>query len=137
MILQKKLLFCHHLSNLPEQSLGREFFDLQWNNGLVGLVEEMKVHLQSLGVVDLKTISKGIWKKKVKSYVVELNRQELIEESKKYKKIDSESLKYEEFKRKDYFYSLRLEDVRLKLKLKAESFQPSRTMLKENIEVIH
>ena len=74
-ILQKKLLFCHHLSNLPEDSLGREVYDLQTrNHSLPSLFLEMKEHLASLGIDDLKTVPKTIWKKMVKGYIKNLNK---------------------------------------------------------------
>ena len=41
-ILAKKLNFCHHLSNLPEDSLGREVYDCQKDGSLPGLVLEVK-----------------------------------------------------------------------------------------------
>ena len=40
-ILQRKLLFCHHLANLPEGTLGRDFYDLQSNLNIDGLVHEI------------------------------------------------------------------------------------------------
>ena len=119
-ILQKKLLFLHHLSNLPEGSLGREFFDLQQSNDLVGLVKEMKLHLEALGVSNLRTITKHHWKNRVKAYIKNLNKKELIEDSKRYKKINLEENADEEFKRKDYFSALNLEDVRMKFKIESK-----------------
>ena len=50
------------------------------------------------------------------SYVQELNRIELLEEIKRYKKLEFEKMTKDEFKRKDYFSNLNLEDVRLKFK---------------------
>ena len=100
------------------------------SQGLNGLVKEMKEHLNALGIQDLKTISKSIWKRKVKSYIIDLTRKELIEDSMKYKKINTESLKKEEFKRKEYFYSLRLEDIRMKFKLESKVFPTIRNHFK-------
>ena len=107
LILQKKLLFCHHLSNLPEESLGRRFFDLQCNENLEGLVNEVKDHLEKLGVADLKTISKNIWKKRVNNYIKELNKTELLGEIKKYKKLD-----YDVLKKEDITYYVRSDNNR-------------------------
>ena len=67
MILQKKLLFCHHLSNLEAGSLVRQFYDLQCINDLPGLYSNVREHLVKLGIPGLKNVSKGIWKKMVKA----------------------------------------------------------------------
>ena len=67
-----------------------------------------------LGVNDLKTVRKVLWNKRVKSYVKELNRKDLLEDIKKHKKPDYNELAKEEFKHKDYFENLNLEDGRMK-----------------------
>ena len=104
-ILQKKLLFCHHLSNLPEDSLRREVYDLQTrNHSLPSLFLEMKEHLASLGIDDLKTVPKTIWKKMVKGYIKNLNKNQLLDNIEKYKKLSHEEMSKEEFERKEYFY---------------------------------
>ena len=60
-ILKRKLMFCHHLSNLPPNSLGREFFDLQLVSPHPSLITEMKEHLEAISVLDLTSISKNMW----------------------------------------------------------------------------
>ena len=64
-ILAKKLNFCHHLSNLPGDSLGREVYDCQKDGSLPGLVLEVKEDLEKIGITDLKTVYKRVWKNKV------------------------------------------------------------------------
>ena len=68
----------------------------------------------------MKTISKRAWKKKIKSYVVDLNKKQLLEDCKKYKKLNHEEMETEEFGRKDYFHNLDLEGVRLRMKISSK-----------------
>ena len=67
-ILQKKLLFCFHLANLPLSSLGREVYDLQVLNSL-GLVADVQEHLTKIGINDLTSVNKYQWRKTVQKYV--------------------------------------------------------------------
>merc|ERR1711954_125743 len=90
-------------------------------SSLPSLVTEMKEHLASLGVSDLKSISKNMWRSKVKKYVTNLNRNQLLEDMKRYKKLNFEECEKEEFKRKEYFNTLDLEGVRLKIKLTSKA----------------
>ena len=50
----------------------------------------MKEHLASLGIDDLKTVPKTIWKKMVKGYIKNLNKNQLLDDIKKYKKLSHE-----------------------------------------------
>ena len=78
--------FCFVTSDLPEGTLGRDFYDLQSNLNIDGLVHEIKDHLNELGIMDLKAISEPLWKRKIKSYIKDLTRKELNEDMKKYKR---------------------------------------------------
>ena len=68
-ILQKKLNFAHHVANLSPDSLGRIFFDIQKNDRSEepNLYKEVEEHIREIGVEDLKDVSKGIWKRRVKN----------------------------------------------------------------------
>ena len=57
LIIQRKLNFAHHLSNLALGDLGRDVYDLQVEHGL-GLFSEVKEHLDAIRISDLKVISK-------------------------------------------------------------------------------
>ena len=129
-ILKRKLIFCHHLSNLPVNSLGREFFDIQMESSHPSLITEMREHLESLSVPDLKSISKNMWRSKVTKYVINLNRTQLLEDIKRYKKLDYKEFEGDEFKRKEYFDSLDLEGVRMKIKLTSKVVPTIRTHFK-------
>ena len=78
----------------------------------------------------MKTISKRALKKKVKSYVVDLNKNPLLEDSKKYKKLNHDEMEREEFGRKDYFNNLDLEGVRLRMKISSKVIPTIRSHFK-------
>ena len=66
LLLQKQLIFVHHLANLPVGSLGRDVHDLQVSHSLPGLATSLQEHLNTLGVSNLTVISKVHWKKEIK-----------------------------------------------------------------------
>ena len=66
-------MFFHYLANLPEDSLAGEFFQLQVERNISGLVTEMNEHIQILRNPNPKNVSKGIWKRKIDSYITEKN----------------------------------------------------------------
>ena len=116
-ILQKKLMFFHHLMNLPTNSLAFEVLEIQLRNQLPGLGTDMEEHLVNIGATEVRGFPKLIWKRKVKEYVKELNKTKLLEESKKYKKIEYSKLVKDTYERKDYFKTLDLEDARLRFRI--------------------
>ena len=61
--------------------------------------------------------TKRSWKKKVKSYVLNKTKQDLLNMLKKYKKIDLESVANDPFENKEYFLKLDLESVRMRLRI--------------------
>ena len=87
-ILKKKLNFAHHLSNLPVGSLGWDFYDLQKAGSLPGLFMEVQEDLETIGIDDLKTVTKTVWKKRVAEYIHDKQRNELLEDIQKYKKLN-------------------------------------------------
>ena len=118
-ILQKKLLFCFHLANLPIHSLGREFYDLQASKNL-GIVLECKEHLEKIGISDLTKINKYQWRKTVKRYIYDANKKSLLEAVKGYKKLNYEEFLSEPFNRKSYFYNQNLEAVRYRFRISSK-----------------
>ena len=110
--LQMKLMFIYHLHHLPDSSLGKQTYNIQISEGLPGLIQETSYHLDQINFETTKFMSKGQFRKQVKSYVNDICRNELLEEAKKYKKLNHVSLANEEFKRKEYFHQLNLDQVR-------------------------
>ena len=78
-ILKKKLLFLHHLSTLPDQSLAREIFEIQKIFEFPGLVQECRETLLKMGTTDITKFSKSQWKKIVNSYISGENEREFLE----------------------------------------------------------
>ena len=56
------------------------------------------------------------------AYIKNLNKQELLEDSKKYKKVKYETLAKEDFKRKEYFNQMNLEQIRDRFRLTASMY---------------
>ena len=61
-----------------------------------------------------------MWKEKVKEYISNKQRLELLDDIKKYKKLDYEELAKEKFEKKQYFEELNLEEIRLKFKISSK-----------------
>ena len=119
--LEKKLNFIFHLANLPIDSLGRQIFDLQEEDrNLVSILQECQGHLDRIGL-NVRELSKGIFKKKVKKYIKNLTKSQLLEEIRSYKKLNYEELSNEPFERKSYFSSLSLPKARMRFRV-ASSF---------------
>ena len=89
------------------------------DRSLPGLYLEMEEHLIALGVKNLKNMSKYSYKRKVRAYVKQKDREELLNEIRGYKKLDVERLSGESFERKSYFDTLNLDDARMRIRIEA------------------
>ena len=87
-ILQRKLLFLHHLATLPDTSLAKEVYDIQTQLSLPGLVNECQEFLSNHELYSIERYTKSAWKRKIKWLVFEKNKDDLIAMSRKYKKIE-------------------------------------------------
>ena len=76
-----------------------------------------KEHIDAIGVESLPDVSKGIWKRKIKKYIYDKQRKELLEDMSKYKKLNVEKLSNEPFERKAFISELNLENARMKYKI--------------------
>ena len=56
----------------------------------------------------------------MKDYINNLNRNQLLEDSKRYKKVNYESLVNEDFKRKPYFSQLKLAEIRDRFRISSK-----------------
>ena len=117
-ILRKKLMFLHHLINLPETSLAREVLILQIKNGIYN---ECKHFFSKFNLSDLSLYSKSQFKRIINARVKEFNKLKLIEmvRNKQYKKIDIENYASDDFEIKNYLCDLDLSDVILRFKRKS------------------
>ena len=118
-ILQSKLVFLHHLEQLPDSSLAKQVYTTQIKHGLPGIAIECQDFFAKFEIVDLKSYSKLQFKRLVKSKVRELNKSKLLELArvKQYKKVVLDELKLNDFKLKPYFRNLSFKDAKLKFKL--------------------
>ena len=121
-ILQKKLLFLHHLHNLPESSLASEVLAVQTEQGLPGIVDECHDFLAKFEIYDLTQYSKYQFKRIVKQKIKELNKSKLLDiaKSKQYKKVNFNDLSCNDFKLKQYFKSLNIADSKLRFKIESQ-----------------
>ena len=95
-ILKAKLLFLHHLTTLPADTLAREIYEVQKELQLPGLIKECECFLVNNGITRIDVLSQSVPSKK-------LNYQQLKNES---------------CKRKAYLSKLTLSEARLRFKLK-------------------
>ena len=115
-ILKEKLSLYHHIVCLPENALARQVLEIQEKFNFPGLREEIQPFLAKYNLTDVKSFSKGEWKKMIKKYIFEENASFLLNEMKKYKKNEVESFALEEFGLKKYFSYLNLEQARIKFR---------------------
>ena len=121
LILEKKLNFVFHLANLPITSLGRQIFDIQdEDRTLPSLLLEVQDHLDAIGL-NIREVSKWQFKQKTRKYIKSLNRKQLLEEIRKYKKLNYEELSNAPYERKSYFSNLNLPKARMRFRV-ASSF---------------
>ena len=118
-ILKSKLLFLHHVSTLPENSLAREFFETQKSYHLPGLLTECRDFLIKYEIKNFQTYSKQQWKRCIKDCILRENEAELHEKVKTYKKLDFKDFSSENFAVKDYLRALNMTDARFKFKLRS------------------
>ena len=119
-VLKRKLIFVHHLMNLPEDSLANECAIIQERLSFPGLISEMKDFLKGLDLPDMREVSKDQWKTHVNKLIREKNKHDLVKMAERYKKIESEEMSLDKFERKSYLTNLRMDQARTKFKLKTK-----------------
>ena len=119
-IIKRKLLFFHHLENLPPGCLAKEIVEVQKVNNLPGLVKECLDVLHKAGIYDVSSYPKKQWKNVVDKLCKKMNEDDLLQQMKNYKKLDLNELKQENCKLKDYMSSLNLHSARLRFKIRAK-----------------
>ena len=119
-ILQSKLLFLHHLVTLPDESLAKEVYVVQQRLALPGLVHECQEFLVKFGITTVVKYTKKQWKTLVKTKILQMNKDAIIEQSLPYKKINFKNCADEKFERRDYIKTLNISDARLKFKIQAK-----------------
>ena len=60
MILERKLNFFHHVSNLPEDQLAKEALEIQREKNLSSVFKEIGDHLNKVGADEVQFVSKTV-----------------------------------------------------------------------------
>ena len=123
-ILQKKLLFLHHLETLPSSALAKEVLELQRMFNWPGLIQECQPFLNKFHIQKVCQYSPYQWKRLVKTNILKLNKILIIEraEKQKYKKVNLDRLKEDDFDMKPYLSSMNVHDARMRFKLASKMF---------------
>ena len=112
-ILMKKLLFLHHLSTLPENSLAAEVFHVQDRLKLPGLARECEEFLIRFRISNVSSYSKQQWKIFVKRQVWQMNKEEILQRIRTYKKIDYKDFETRSLEPQPYLKSMMTPTVRM------------------------
>ena len=127
-IATKKLNFVHHIANLSENSLGREFYETQTQRMMdfPGLVSEVKQLAKTLTIPDItddnvaSEWSKQRWKSAVKNAVKIKSENVLQQKIRGYKKLSDGPIASEKFELKDYMKQSSLADARIMFKMRSK-----------------
>ena len=98
------------------------------------LRDEIETFLNEHQIVDVTQYSKNNWKAFVKEKIISKNRQSLLEMAKNLKKADYFSLACEDFKIKDYFSELNLDNVRMKFRERSQCIKTCRSHASSDFE---
>ena len=132
-IIMRKLLFYHHLANLPDESLAKEVFNVQAKLSLPGLVSECYRFLAEMNIAENPNkTSKWQWKRIIKTKIMNKNRNDLLNLIKGYKKLSYDDLSQEHFERKSYLATLNPSDARLKFKIESQMVPGIKMNFKNN-----
>ena len=117
-ILQKKLLFLHHVATLPNDTLAREVYEIQAKLELPGLLKECQKFLVVNGVTNLRSYSKSQWKSFVTKKIKSMNRDDILNMMKPYKKISHQEHVNEQLQVQPYLKTMNIAQARMRFKLK-------------------
>ena len=113
-ILKEKLMLYFHISSLHHSSLAHIILKTQERLCWPSLRDEVQDFFYEHEIYDVTKFSKASWKKFVAENLQQQNRLLLLGMAKKLKKVDYFTISCEDFKLKDYFNELNLEDSRIK-----------------------
>ena len=119
----RKLTFLHHLKNLPKESLGSEFYNVQVQYKFPGLVNECRELIRFYQLPDLidstYSVSKNCWKKLVKKSVKEKSKDILKKEFSSYSKLKSHAFEDDDLCVKDYVKTMTLRNARTLFRIRS------------------
>ena len=129
---KKKLMFFHHIFNLPDNALAKEIAMTQMKFNFPGLMTECHELMIKYNLPDVKNHTKFQWKKIVEKTIRLHNKNILLMKIKNYKKLDYFEMEKEEFKTKPYLTALNLADSRLKFALRTKMARTVQANFKGN-----
>ena len=108
--------------NLDKKTIARTFAEIQHSLNYPGLVKECRELLISYGLGDKNPadFSKKSWKRMTRKTMRSKNEEYILQEAKKYKKIDYLEMKKEDFGVKDYIKKLNVSEARLRFRVKLQ-----------------
>ena len=133
-ILSKKLLFLRHLSTLPENSLAAKVFKVQDRLKLPGLAKECEEFLIRFRISNVSSYSKQQWKIFVKRQVWQMNKEEILQNMRTYKKIDYKHFETRSLEPQPYLKSMSTANARLRFKIWARMTPTVRMNFRNNRE---
>ena len=112
-------MFVHHIANLEDSSLAKKFYVAQRNNfpNFPSVVNEVEEFLNDWNVRDYANMSKNQFRQTVKDILYIKNRNDLLDWTKKYRKVDYETCDKEKFETKSYFKTMNIAQSRLYFKV--------------------
>ena len=132
-ILKNKLLFLHHLENLSDDSLAKEVYKGQKDLNLPGLFQECSQFLTEFGILDVQGFSKFQWKKFVNKKISQLNKIEILENIKSYKKLNSNDFENQDFCQQTYLKQMDVRKARLYFKIRTQMTPTVKMNFKNNL----
>ena len=119
----KKLNLLHHLKNLESQSLGNEFYTLQVQLNLPGLIKECRDLIKVYNLPDIidsnENCSKETWNNIVKKRVRAKSESDIKKEFSKYSKLKHLNMESESLVLKDYISEMSLRNARTKFRIRS------------------
>ena len=119
----RKLNLLHHLKNLPRDSLGSEFYQLQAKLHLPGLIKECRTLIRMYNLPDIidgqKNFAKEKWKKLVKIAVREVSELNAKKEFEGYSELKHMNVPSENLQLHHYICNMNLRNARLNFKIRS------------------
>ena len=116
-ILLNNMLFLHHVANLPDKSLAKEFYLAEKKNSYKGIISKCEKYLSEWGITNVNLYTKYQWKRAIQYRLYKKNRAQLLEWIKQYKKLDHQTCCQEKFELKEYFKTMNIQQSRLYFKI--------------------
>ena len=119
----KKLNLLHHLKNLPNESLGLEFYQIQVKLNFPGLIKECRYLIKHYELPDIietnKNYSKECWNKLVKKAVRKKSEKSIKNEFAKSSKLEKLNVSSENLKLHDYVSKMSLRNARTNFRIRS------------------